>query len=153
VLDWREARPPGTAVIGLLPCKPKASSRTVELAGRPLRLSMLACKAGDWTWALAAVDVGDAHRVGAVLEALRMSMQSNLQARVVASAPAGVRGATPNAGSAHVSLAGRKPDGSELHARLSLFVHGTQVIEAVVMGAAAPGAAADPFFEALQVRP
>lgn len=152
-LDWREVRPAGTAVVALLPCKPKSSTRTVPLAGQPLRLSMLACKAGDWTWALATVDVGDVHRVGAVLEALRQSMQANLQAQVVASAPVVVRGATPHGGSAQFDFVGRKPDGSEVHARLVLFVHGTQVNEAVVMGAAAPGAAAEPLFEALQVRP
>lgn len=125
----------------------------VPLAGQPLRLSMLACKAADWTWAVAMVDAGDPRRTGEVLEALRQSMQSNLQAQVLASAPAHVRGATPHEGSTQSSLVGRRPDGREVHARLVLFVHGTQVIEAVVMGAPAPGLVAEPFFEALQVRP
>lgn len=152
-LDWREVRPAGTAVVALLPCKPNSTTRTVMLAGQPLRLSMLACKAGDRTWALGSVDAGDPQRVGDVLEALRHGLQTNLQARVQSSSPARVRGATPHAASTRSDLVGRKPDGGEVHARLVLFVHGTQVFEAVVMGGGPPGAAAEPFFEALQVRP
>lgn len=91
--------------------------------------------------------------MGALLEAWRQGAQDNIQADVRGHTPAAVPGATPNAASAQWHLAGRRPDGSEVHARLVLFAHGTQVFEAVVMGSRPPGAAADPFFEALQVRP
>jgi hypothetical protein len=152
-LDWREVRLSGSAVVGMLPCKPNTSARTVALGGRSLRLSMQACKAGEWTWALAVVDAEDPHKVGEVLEALRQSLQANLDGRVTARAEAQVRGATPHAAAAQTSLVGRRPDGEAVHARLLLFVHGTQVFEAIVMGARRPDATADPFFEALQVRP
>ena len=149
-LDWREVRPPGTAVVALMPCRPTASVRSVPLAGQPVRLSMLACKAQDLTWALAAADVGDPARVASVLAALRDSVLANLEATVVGSEPAAVRGATPGAQPARVRVAGRKPDGSAANGQFVVFAHGTQVFEALVIGAAVPEAAAGTFFDSLR---
>ncbi|MBL8326913.1 MAG: hypothetical protein JNJ89_18330 [Rubrivivax sp.] len=124
----------------------------VTLADLALPLSMQACKAGEWTWALAAVDAGDPRRVAEVLEACRRSAQANIRGEVRGRHVAVVPGATPNVLSAQWWLQGRRPDGSEVHARLVLFAHGTQVFQATVVGSRPAGAAADPFFEALQVR-
>ncbi|MBL8289327.1 MAG: hypothetical protein JNL85_15210 [Rubrivivax sp.] len=150
-LDWREVRPPGTALVALMPCRPNASVRPVSLAGQSVRLSMHACKAQDLTWALATADVGDPARVAAALAALRESMLANLEADVVGVEPATVRGASPGAQPARVRVAGRKPDGSTANGQFVLFAHGTQVFEAVVLGAAVPDAAAGTFFDSLQV--
>lgn len=150
-LDWREVRPAGTAVVALMPCRPTASTRTVPLAGQAVRLSMLACKAQDMTWALAAADVGDPARVAAALAALRESVLANLEGNVVGSEPAPVRGATPGAQAARVRVAGRKPDGSVANGQFVVFAHGSQVFEAVVIGAAVPEAAAGTFFDSLRV--
>jgi hypothetical protein len=152
-LDWREVRPAGTAVVALLPCKPQPTTRTVPLAGQLIRLSMLACKAEGLTWALAAADVGDPTRVGAVLEALRGSAVANLQGAVTRSAPAAVPGATPHAAQAMVEVRGRKPDGAAARGQFLLFSHGTQVFEAMVIGADLPAGATDTFFGSLRVVP
>lgn len=150
-LDWREVRPQGTAVVVLMPCRPQASARSVLLAGHAVRLSMLACKAQGLTFALAAADVGDPARVAATLAALRESAVANLDASVVGSEPAAVRGATPGTQPARVRLAGREPDGSAAQGQFVLFAHGTQVFEAVVLGTAVPEAAAGTFFDSLRV--
>lgn len=150
-LDWREVRPQGTAVNSLLPCKPKASVRTLMLAGQSVRMSLLACSADKWTWALATADVAEPARVGPALVALRDSARDNLQGQVVGSTAAAVRGATPHEASAALSIAGRRPDGGEAHARVVVFSHGTQVFQATVMGGRPPAGAADPFFDSLRV--
>lgn len=150
-LDWREVRPAGTAVVATLPCKPNVSSRTVQLAGQPVRLSMLACKAGDATWALAAADVAEPARVGPALMALRESTRANLQGQVMEAATVSVRGATPNEAQGRVRVDGRKQDGSAASAQFVVFSHGTQVFQAIVMGARRSEPAAETFFESLRV--
>jgi hypothetical protein len=150
-LDWREVRPQGTAVNVLLPCKPKRSARMVALAGRPVRMSMLACTAEQWTWALAAADVGEPAQVGPALLALREGALANVQGQVLASQAAVVQGATPHDAGAALRIKGRRPDGAEANVRLVVFSHGTQVFQATVIGSRPPAAAADPFFDSLRV--
>ena len=152
-LDWREVRPAGTAVVATLPCKPNVSTRTVELAGQVVRLSLLACKAEDLTWALAAADVAEPARVGPALLALRESTRANLQGQVVEAVPAAVRGATPHAAQARVFVRGHRQDGTAASARFIVFSHGTQVFQATVLGARRSESAAATFFDSLRAGP
>ena len=152
-LDWREVRVQGTAVTLMLPCKPQSSARSVQLAGQAVRMSMLACKAAELTWALGFADVAEPARLGAALRALREGTMANLQAQVVRSAPAVVRGATPHESSLFVQLRGRRPDGGPAEGRLAVFAHGTRVFQAVVLGESVPEEAAEMFFLSLRVGP
>jgi hypothetical protein len=136
-----------------MPCKPNISARTVALAGQDVKLSMLACKAGAWTWAIASADVADPVRVGGAMRALGEGTVANVQGRILSSGPAAVRGATPHLANAAVLWSGRKPDGAAVNGRYVVFSHGTQVFQAIVMGADAPGEAAAPFFESLRAAP
>ena len=152
-LDWREVRPSGTAVVALLPCKPQSLARSVSLAGRDLRLSMLACKAGGLTWGLASGDVGEPSHVMTVLEALRVSAVGNLQGVVTRSSGAAVRGATPNEAQGLLEVRGRRPDGTVARGQFLLFAHGTQVFEVMVIGADLPDAAMETYFGSVRVSP
>jgi len=136
-LDWREVRPPGASVVVMLPCKPSSSVRTVPLAGQSVRLAMLACKAQDRTWAIVATEVAEPALVGAALVALRESTRANLRGREVAAAPAAVPGATPHAAQARVQVHGQRQDGVPADAEFVVFSHGTQVFQAIVLGAGA----------------
>lgn len=135
----------------MLPCKPNVSARPVQLAGQAVQLSMLACKAEDLTWALAAADVVEPARVLPALQALHVSTVDNLQGRVVKATPTGVRGSTPHAALARVLVQGRRPDGTPASGQFVVFAHGTQVFQAIVMGTAVPEPAAQTFFDALRV--
>jgi hypothetical protein len=151
-LDWREVRPTDSGLVALFPCKPNALTRNVMLAGQTVRLSMHACRAGDQTWALAHADVGDPARVGASLEELRRSAAANLGAepgrsRELALA---VPGATPNPASIREQLSGRLPDGQPAVEQFAVFVRGTVVFQATVLGATVPADAADTFFASLR---
>lgn len=114
---------------------------------------MLACKADDLTWALAAADVTDPARVGPALLALREGTRANLQGRFAETVPATVRGATPHDGQVRVLVQGRRQDGSATSARFIVFSHGTQVFQAIVMGARRPEDAVETFFESVRVGP
>jgi len=161
-LDWREVRPPGASAVVMLPCKPSNSVRTVPLAGQPVRLGMLACKAQERTWAIAAAEVAEPAQVGPALAALREGTRANLRGRETAVAPAAVPGATPHAAQARVLVLGQRQDGAPASAEFIVFSHGTQVFQAIVLGpglgagaTAAPGAdvATQTFFESLRAAP
>lgn len=137
----------------MLPCKPNVSTRTVALAGQPVRLSLLACKAEDVTWALAAADVAEPARVGPALLALRESTRANLQGQVIEAVPAAVRGATPHAAQARVLVRGRKQDGTAASALFVVFSHGTQVFQATVLGGRWSESTATTFLDSLRAGP
>lgn len=149
-LDWRDVRPAGAAVVAMLPCKPSAATRTLPLAGSPVRLTMLACKADQLNWALAAADLGDPARVGPALDAMREGIRANLDGRVVEVRRVAVRGATPHEAQARVHVLGRRQDGTPMVAQVVVFSYGTQVFQAVVMGQAVPEGLAATFFDSLR---
>lgn len=153
-LDWREVRTPGMAAAGTLPCKPSVSTREVPLAGQTVRMTLMACKAEQLTWALAGADVADPSRVGPALNALRDATRANLGGRFVEVKPVAVRGATPHEAQVRAQVSGRRQDGAATTAEVVVFSYGTQVFQAVVMGGGAvPEAATATFFESLRAGP
>lgn len=152
-LNWREVRPEGTVLRATMPCKPATQARKVDLAGKAVRLSMHACRAGEQTWALAWADVADPSHVASGLRTLREAAQANVLAARAEPWPLQVPGATPNPESGRWRLAGRRPDGRSVTEQLAVFTHGTQVFQATVLGEAIPADAADAFFGALRVQP
>jgi hypothetical protein len=151
-LDWRDWRPAEGGVVLTLPCKPTPQTRTVQLAGQPVRLSLHACSAGGQTWALAYADVGDPTRLTAALVELRDSAARNLGAETLRPGPPlRVSGATPHAESGRWSLSGRMPDGKPVDEELAVFARGTWVFQATVLGAQLPPEGVTTFFESLRV--
>lgn len=149
-LDWRELRPEGSGLQLMLPCRPTTQARSVSLAGRSVKLSLLACSAGEQTWALAFADVGDPAVVAAALDELRTSAARNLGAEVQAARPLDVPGATPNPGSQRFAVDGRLPDGSAVQEQAAVFARGTLVFQATAVGARLGGDAVDTFFGSLR---
>jgi hypothetical protein len=152
-LDWREVQPPNTNLKVMLPCRPSVTTRNVQLAGRPVKLAMHACKAGELTWAVSHADVGEPALVAPALRALAEGTVANVQGQVVSSRPAAVRGATPHEGQAAVQVVGRRPDGVATRGRFIVFSHGLQVFQAIVMGAEIQDAAAETFLDSLRFAP
>ena len=151
-LNWRDWRPAGSGLSLLMPCKPIPQVRSVQLAGQAVRLALHACSAGGQTWALAFADVGDPTRIGPALAELRNSAAANVGAAAPEpSAPLVVPGATPHAASQRWALAGRLPDGQPIRAEVAVFVRGTIVFQATVLGAELPPEGVATFFESLRV--
>ncbi len=151
-LDWRDWRPGDSGLQMSLPCKPTPQTRTVQLAGQSVRLSLHACSAGGQTWALAYADIGDPTRLGVALVELRESAAANLGASVLR--PLGalkVRGATPHPESGRWALEGRLPDGKAIREELAVFARGTTVFQATVLGETLPAEPVATFFESLRV--
>jgi hypothetical protein len=150
-LDWREVRPDDSGAVAWFPCKPTHHARRVSLAGQERLLHLVACSAGDATWALAFADVGDPAQVGAALDALRSATLDNLgaDAGAVRTLPLAVAGATPFAASGRLAFAGRRPDGLAVQAQVAVFARGTRAFQATVIGARLPTDGLAAFFDGL----
>lgn len=151
--DWRDVRPAGAGVQLLFPCKPATEARSIELAGHPVRMTMLACRAGDSMFGLAFADAGEASRVSPAIAALRAAQASNFGAPARALGPAVVPGANPVPAPERFEIDGRLPDGTLVRQQLVYFARGTQVYQAAVMGPAEGGDAAGIFFEGIRSTP
>jgi hypothetical protein len=151
VLDWREVRPADSGAVALFPCKPQSQSRQVRLASTQGQLLLMACSAGEATWALAFADLGDPSRVTAALDELRDSAIANLGATVESEQPSSVTGATPNPSSRHLQLHGKLSDGRTVAERLAVFAKGTRVFQATVLGERIDPDPAANFFASLKL--
>lgn len=152
-LDWRQMKPEGWTINLAMPCRPSEVTRSVPLAGAPVRMAMLSCTVQDHLFAVAAADMVDPARVGPALRALGEAARSNLTAQVQAQSPAQVPGMTPQAEARLWRLQGVRPDGQAVRMQVLVFAHGTRVYQATVLGPAADDALARPLFDGLGIRP
>jgi len=151
-LDWREVRPEGSGALAMFPCKPTQHARQLALAGQPVVLTLVACSAGDATWALAYTELGDPARVGPAMAALRAATLDNLaagDARLLA-LPLAVPGATPHPGSGRVGFSGQRPDGQPMQAQVAVFTKGTRAFQATVIGETLTADGLESFFDGLR---
>lgn len=151
--DWRDVRPADSGARLLFPCKPASQTRSVALAGDPVPMTLLACKAGANTFAFAHADVVDPARVTPALRALADAAAVNLGAAAVAGEPWRIDGMTPNAEARRLRLQGRLPDGTAVREEVVTFARGTRVFQATVVG---PALAPEPvavFFDSLTFPP
>lgn len=162
VLDWREVRSPDSPLQALFPCKPTAQERRVRLANQVVRMTLLACEAGGQTWGLAHADLPDpALLAGAQAEWLAAAAANIAPAAAADAArgaatqtlPLAVSGATPHAASGRRALAGQRPDGLGVQMQVAVFVYGSRVHQATVLGKAVPAEAADTFYAGLRFKP
>ena len=151
--DWREVRPEGGGVKALFPCKPATETRTVELAGARVPMTMYSCRAGDALFAVAHADVGDPALVAPTLRQMRESAARNVGVPVPAATALSVRGMTPNAETGRFRLDGRRPDGGAVREEVASFTRGTTVYQATVLGDAPDAQAIDTFLSELAVSP
>lgn len=149
-LDWREFVPEGTDISVSFPCRPDRSARAVTVADARVTMEMLACSAGDATFAVAFVDVADPARVGATLAGLRAVAVSNLGAPSPPVVPLQVRGMTPNVQSARLTIDGKLPDGASIREHVAFFARGLRVYQAAVIGVRPAPQAVETFFEGLK---
>ncbi len=151
VMDWREVRPEGAGVVVLFPCKPDADARTVTLADAGVRMTLVACRVADATYALATADVVDPARVAPALASLRAAIAENLAARQVVRGALQVPGMTPNPRAERVLFDGRLPEAEAVTLEAGFFAKGTRVFQATVMGARLDEESVSTFFDSLKL--
>lgn len=151
-LNWRDVRPEGADLLALFPCKPSGPTRSVPLAGAPVKLTVLACDADGMTFGLSHADMAEAAKVQPALQALAAGTAANLGVGALpAPRPLAVPGTAPADQGARYELTGRQPDGQPLKAHMLLFHRGTLVYQATVLGNRVAPEAVDTFFGSLKV--
>ena len=149
-LDWREFVPEGSDISVRFPCRPDRSARSVTIAGATAQMQMLACSAGNATFALAFVEVADPARIGATLIALRDSAVANVHGAEPRGAALQIQGMTPNEQSGRLAVTGRLPDGAAVQEHTAFFTRGLRVYQAAVIGAAPAPEAVETFIAGLK---
>jgi len=150
-LDWRDVRPEASGAAALFPCKPKSQARIATLAGAGVPMTLVSCNVGGVTFALSHAELGDPSRVTTALIELRAALSTNLGASDMRSATFGLAGMTPNAQAVRLWLTGRMPDETPVKEQAVLFVRGTRVYQAVVLGPRLDDAVVNVFFEGLRL--
>lgn len=151
-LDWREVRPEGAGLVTLFPCKPASYARRVPLAGVTVEMSLSACSAGAVTYAVGYADIGQPQLVARALDELVAAAARNIGATgAQASTPLLVEGMTPNPQAGRQSFAGQLSDGLRVQEQVAVFVRGTRVYQATVVGARLEVEAVETFFGALRL--
>ncbi len=154
-LNWRSVALPEAALTITLPCKPDHATRSVELAGMPVDLSMVGCDADGATFAVSHAALPDPAQTGAALAHWRAAVLARLggaqaQASDVPFAP---RGALLLPQSVRTVAQGRGPNGSAVTAQAVWFARpaGPQMrlYHAVVYTAQPRPEVADTFFAGL----
>lgn len=151
-LDWREVRVAEDGLTALFPCKPVSQSRELALAGATVRLVLMACAAGDATWALASADMVDPALVQPALVELLATTVAKLAAAPQA-LPLQVPGATPNEHSQRVQLDGQLGNGKTQTSQVAVFAKGTRVFQATLLGGRWSKDDADSFFSGFRFSP
>ena len=166
VFNWREVRPEGTALSLLLPCKPDKAEKKVALGERPQVLRLLGCDAGDATFAIAVVDVGDVSKVAAVVAQWQSGTLANMKAPPVKmvsgqsgglyaksatqAGPLKLPGAALLPPAVLVTARGQRADSTAVSGQAAYFVQGTQVFQAVIYAAEIKPEVAETFFSSLK---
>lgn len=151
--DWRDVRPAGSGAQLLFPCKPASQTRDVPLAGHPVPMTLLACRAGANTFAFAHADVVDPARVTPALRALADAAAANLGATPERGEPWRVDGMTPNPEARRLRFQGRLPDGTAVREDVVTFARGTRVFQATVVGPAPAPESVAVFFDNVKFPP
>lgn len=151
--NWREARPAGTGLTLLLPCKPDQAQRSVPLGGQPTELAMLGCDAGDATFALGVATVNDASQVGAVLAGWQTATLTHIKAKAGAEQATllKVPGAALQPQAVRVRATGQRADGSAVQSQAAYFAQGRQVFQAVIYADQITPEVAETFFSSLRL--
>lgn len=150
-LDWRQASLEGSGVTALFPCRPASISKSTQIGGRPITMSMHACTADGSTFALSSAQIDDVRAVGPVLAELSASAARNIGADLGAGAPFQVPGMTPHVAARSFLMAGRRADGGVLFEYMAVFTKGTRVYQVFVLGSHPDAEAARTFFSSLRL--
>ncbi len=148
--NWREVRPDGTRLTLLLPCKPDKAEKTVSLGGRDTALAMLGCETGGATFAVAVADIGQSATATEVLGQWQKLSLAGIKAGDARTRPLKLPGAAGPV--LLVSAEGVRADGAPIRFSAAYFAQGSQVFQAVMLGAtpAPPAEALDTFFSSLR---
>jgi len=144
-------RPPDLKIEAMFPCRPASLKREVALSQGRREMTMHACAAGGNTYAVGSMTLGDVREVDGVLVSLREAAARNVGAKPTDLQTVRVPGMTPQSQAGHITLSGRRPDGSAVVEHLAVFSRGARVYQAMVVGDRPDAEAVATFFSGLKL--
>ena len=147
--NWREFRPEGTAVRLMLPCKPDLAQRQVMLGGHKLKMSLISCKTGEATFALAWADLPSPADVPQGLTQWTTATLGNVDGVAGPVSAFLVKGSTPLPQAVRASKSGKQPGGGEISFNGAWFSLGRSIFQASVHGAVQSPEVLDTYFSGL----
>lgn len=151
-LNWREVRGSDAPYVVLLPAKPSSHTRTVDLGGLKVELSMTAAEVDDVSYAVASARIADASQRKAALAAMQAAMLRNIGSEKHQQRAVVLDGGVPAVEVVAAGRAGRDRRPVAMHARFA--EHGERIYQAIALG---PGErlsaeAADTFLSSFKIR-
>lgn len=137
--NWRDYSPPDAAYRVMFPAKPASYSRTINLDGKPVEMSMTAAEVDGAVFAVGAAQAADAAAAQAALAALKTALVRNINGTITSEKVA----ASASSGSAKASQAASsdvQAEGSHQGVRMRLVGHfearDKRFYQVIVMGPA-----------------
>jgi hypothetical protein len=149
-LNWRELRPDGGGLVVLFPCRPTTESRTIDLEGQGLAMTVWVCEVAGSHYALSRLDAGDPDRARRAEAMLHQAAARTLGASAPAvsiETPDGLKGATAQ----RLGLAGQTSGGVSVRQQLLTFRAEGTVYQATVFGTQLSEQGVDGFFSGIRL--
>ena len=150
-LNWRDVRPAGTSLVGLLPCKPELGTRAVSLGNKVVTISMMACDANGATFTMAHVPMQDASEATALLTQWRVATISTMRGQTLDSSPFALKGSSVQPAAVQVDATGVRPDGRPVHLQAVWFAGAGQVFQVAMYADRRQPEMAEAFFAGLRL--
>lgn len=131
--DWREVRGTAAPFVVMLPGKPSAQTRTINLDGTQVAMTMTGAEVDGATFAVGSAELPDAAKAQAALQAMKTGMIRNISGTVTREK------AESNGGQSIIELeaSGQPGPGGEARKLSARFVQkGRRVYQVIVLGGA-----------------
>jgi hypothetical protein len=150
-LNWREVRPVGAALVGLLPCKPDHGARVLPIGAKPVTITMMGCDANGATFTLAHVAVQDASEAAVVLNQWQAASVRTLRGQVLSALPFALKGSSAQPPAVQVKAVGTRPDGTSVSLQAVWFAVAGHVFQVALYADKAQPEVAETYFSGLRL--
>lgn len=150
-LNWRDVRPEGTSLVGLLPCKPDHGARVLPMGAKPVTITMMGCDANGATFTLAHVAVQDAGEAATVLTQWQAATLKTLRGQTLSATPFSLKGSSVQPPAVQVKAVGSRPDGQSVHLHAVWFAAPGYVFQVALYADKAQPDVAEAYFSGLRL--
>ncbi len=150
-LNWREVRPNGSSLVGLLPCKPDHGARAVPMGSKAVTITMMGCDANGATFTLAYVPVHDVGEAAIVLTQWQAATISTLRGQTLSTLPFALKGSQAQPAPVQVRVLGMRPDGKPVNLQAVWFAVDGQVFQVAMYADQVQPAVAEAYFSGLRL--
>lgn len=152
-LNWREVRQKNSPLLALMPCKPEASSRAVNLGGQDVLMNLNSCDAAGATFVVGTAEMQTTEATVA-LKHWQQAVLANISVPLAngGAKTAGIKISGVPAAQHLLSVNGKRPGGETVQFAGLWFAHGAQVFHAAVYADQLGNDMSEPFFNGLKLQ-